>query len=90
MGWTCLQADGGWRPRSASGGPGTGLDKWLWAARFFKARSHAATAVLGGRVHVNGERVKPAKPIRSEQVDSSSAPTIALKLAARREPALPP
>ena len=40
------------------------LDKWLWSARFYKTRSAATDAVLGGRVHVNGERVKPAKEIR--------------------------
>jgi ribosome-associated heat shock protein Hsp15 len=40
------------------------VDKWLWAARFFKTRSAATHAVLGGRVHVNGERVKPAKEVR--------------------------
>ena len=40
------------------------IDKWLWAARFFKTRGAAATAVLGGRVHVNAERVKPSKLIR--------------------------
>jgi ribosome-associated heat shock protein Hsp15 len=39
------------------------VDKWLWAARFFKTRSAATDAVLGGRVHVNGERVKPAKDV---------------------------
>jgi ribosome-associated heat shock protein Hsp15 len=40
------------------------IDKWLWAARFFRTRSLAAQAVEGGRVHVNGARVKPAKEIR--------------------------
>jgi ribosome-associated heat shock protein Hsp15 len=39
------------------------IDKWLWAARFFKTRGAATEAVLGGRVDVNGERVKPAKDI---------------------------
>src|SRR6476661_823203 len=37
------------------------LDKWLWAARFFKTRGAATDAVLGGRVHVNRVRVKPAR-----------------------------
>jgi ribosome-associated heat shock protein Hsp15 len=40
------------------------VDKWLWAARFFKTRSLAAAAVEGGRVHVNDQRVRPAKEIR--------------------------
>ena len=40
------------------------IDKWLWAARFFKSRSTATDAVLGGRVQLNGTRVKPAKEVR--------------------------
>ena len=41
------------------------LDKWLWAARFFKTRALATEAVLGGHVHLNGVRVKPAKEVRT-------------------------
>ncbi len=40
------------------------VDRWLWAARFFRTRGAATEAVLGGRVHVNGTRVKPAKDVR--------------------------
>jgi ribosome-associated heat shock protein Hsp15 len=40
------------------------LDKWLWAARFFKSRSLATEAIELGRIHVNGERVKPARQIK--------------------------
>jgi ribosome-associated heat shock protein Hsp15 len=39
------------------------VDKWLWTARFFKTRGAATEAVLGGRVHVNGVRAKPAKEV---------------------------
>ena len=39
------------------------LDKWLWAARFFKTRSLAAQAVNGGKVHVNGNRGKAAHKV---------------------------
>lgn len=40
------------------------LDKWLWAARFFKTRRLASDAIAGGKVHINGQRVKPSKEVR--------------------------
>jgi ribosome-associated heat shock protein Hsp15 len=40
------------------------IDKWLWAARFFKTRSLAAVAVDGGRVKWNGQNVKPARELK--------------------------
>ena len=39
------------------------LDKWLWAARFFKTRTLAKAAIEGGKVHCNGARVKVSKPL---------------------------
>ena len=39
------------------------IDKWLWAARFFKTRSMASKAVSGGHVHLNSARVKPARTV---------------------------
>jgi ribosome-associated heat shock protein Hsp15 len=44
------------------------LDKWLWAARFYKTRSLATDAIDGGKIHVDGDRVKPAKEVRIGQV----------------------
>jgi ribosome-associated heat shock protein Hsp15 len=39
------------------------VDKWLWAARFYKTRAQASAAVAGGKVQLNGTRAKPAKAI---------------------------
>ncbi|MES1986714.1 MAG: RNA-binding S4 domain-containing protein [Pseudomonadota bacterium] len=44
------------------------LDKWLWAARFFKTRSLATSAIETGKVHVDGDRVKPAKEMHVGQI----------------------
>ena len=41
------------------------LDKWLWAARFFKTRSLAQQAVVAGRVQLNGDRTKPAHEVKA-------------------------
>ena len=41
------------------------LDKWLWTARFFKTRKLAAEAISGGKVHVNEQRTKPGKEVKT-------------------------
>lgn len=46
---------------------GSRIDRWLWAARFFKTRSLAKSAVEGGKVQVDGQRTKPAKELRIGQ-----------------------
>lgn len=40
------------------------LDKWLWAARFFKTRALASEAVTGGKVHLGGHRIKPSRTVK--------------------------
>ena len=69
------------------------LDKWLWAARFFKTRSLASQAVAGGKVHVNGQRVKPARIVQAgdELKITRSEETFIVKILAlceKRRPAV--
>ena len=48
---------------TAASGQRVRIDKWLWAARFYKTRSIATQAIEAGKVEVNGERVKPARDV---------------------------
>ncbi len=53
------------------------IDKWLWAARFYKTRSLAQAAVEGGKVSLNGERTKPSKEVRpGDRLDVGSGELI--------------
>src|SRR4030088_1292175 len=69
-----------------------GIDKWRWAARFFKTRGLASEAVDGGKVHVNGERVKAARAVRlGDRLEIRRGPEVVevlvLSLSDRRGPA---
>lgn len=69
------------------------LDKWLWAARFFKTRSVARDAVSGGKVHLNGHRAKPGRALnvgdelRIQRGEEEYAITVT-ELTTRRGPAV--
>ena len=68
------------------------IERWLWAARFYKTRGAATDAVHGGRVHLNGARVKPAKDVRAgDTVELTLGDTrreiVVLAIAVRRGPA---
>jgi len=68
------------------------IDKWLWAARFFKTRAIAADAVDGGKVHLNGDRVKRAKNVRvGDEIQVRQGPyehrVVVRDLSERRGPA---
>ena len=68
------------------------IDRWLWAARFYKTRSLATEAVAGGKVEVNGARAKPARLVRVGDVVSLRLPPfegrlVVRGLAERRGPA---
>ena len=71
---------------------GVRIDKWLWAARFYKTRSLAAQAVSGGKVHLNGARVKPARVVKVDdaleiQKENDKFCVTVLALSERRGPA---
>lgn len=68
------------------------IDKWLWAARFFKTRGAATAAAVGGRVRVNGERAKPSKVVRARDtvevtIGTERRTVNVLEVAERRGPA---
>ncbi|MGI4814714.1 MAG: RNA-binding S4 domain-containing protein [Janthinobacterium lividum] len=68
------------------------IDKWLWAARFYKTRSLAAHAVTQGRVRIGGDPVKPAREVRvgekvTMQLDGIERETVVKAIAQTRGPA---
>jgi ribosome-associated heat shock protein Hsp15 len=77
---------------SSADNPAMRLDKWLWAARFFRTRALATAAINGGKVHVNGDRVKPARRIApGESLTIQKGPdrfsVTVTRLASQRRPA---
>lgn len=71
----------------------TRLDKWLWAARFFKTRSLAIQAINGGKVRINDERAKPSKKLLvgmtvAVNLGEIEKTVVVRKLSERRGPAV--
>lgn len=69
------------------------LDKWLWAARFYKTRQIATEAITGGKVHLNGQRTKPGKEVKVGShlrihTESAEFDVEVRVLASQRRPAL--
>ena len=60
------------------------LDKWLWAARFFKTRALSVEAIEGGRVSVNGDRAKPAKNVKLEDTVTVRKPPFEFAVVVKR------
>jgi ribosome-associated heat shock protein Hsp15 len=70
----------------------TRLDKWLWVARFYKTRSLASEAIAGGKVQVNGDRAKRARPVQvGDEIRIRQGPyehqIVVRELSSRRGPA---
>ncbi len=68
------------------------VDKWLWAARFFKTRGLASKAVSGGKVFLNGQRCKPAKAVNPDDIliihkGEMEQTVVVLALSSKRGPA---
>ena len=87
----CVSFENDWQMSEKQGQ--VRVDKWLWAARFFKTRSLAAKAVSGGKVTINGQRTKPAKGIAVGDVlnilkGHVEQTVTVLELSSRRGPAV--
>lgn len=72
---------------AASGAAALRVDRWLWCARFYRSRAQASEAVAGGRVHVNGGRVKPARALKIGDLVTISQRGRDVELHVRRIPA---
>lgn len=79
-------------PEESGAAAGVRIDRWLWAARFFKTRSLAKVAVEAGHIQVEGQRAKPAKEVQightlNVRRGSQQMTIVVAALAARRGPA---